>query len=564
MGDYMTKETMNNLNSKNVADSNVVTFKTFDLLVNGREADKAAAQAALDDPSRPINRSLLRTLLINALLEDFNPPEKKNFKEDPEVPWIRAWLLHTLGKISDNDSDAGKVIRNHLDPGYEPSHVARYWALGGLVKAEASDLEEVAEKITEHKEDGSVRKLAVAILASGGDEKAMKEIHNGLQEKDATLQLATLRALRFVCIPETLKRLFEIVQEVNHFETTYDAIVALGQVPKTSRYAESVAQTLMNFVVNHRQYARCDGMRIKAIVILGNLGAEIAATLLTEEITDENPAIVRKAARALEKVLGTRTATDRVVEAASKADKSCIKKYAHALRWMNRKSVVAWLEAIMIAGHIDRKEVAQALLSEIGGAAAFQRLQTHTRSMEQHTRVLEEAEQKIRALFERSIQEARSGFKLSTFMDTVVFFLGVGLIAVSAGLVLSGGGILDKWVGVGLTGGSGTLGVIYGTLIARPRRRVRKAVDHMMYLKIVFLAYLRQLHQIDQSYTRRLLEDSQLAPEEVEEFCRLVERIMCNALTQLTIRRSSGSGYLSAHEESSLSKVDLTNVGMRG
>jgi hypothetical protein len=43
-------------------------------------------------------------------------------------------------------------------------------------------------------------------------------------------------------------------------------------------------------------------------------------------------------------------------------------------------------------------------------------------------------------------------------------------------------------------GGAGVLSILYTLLVARPRDQVRDAVDHLMYLKVVFLGYLRQLH----------------------------------------------------------------------
>jgi len=70
------------------------------------------------------------------------------------------------------------------------------------------------------------------------------------------------------------------------------------------------------------------------------------------------------------------------------------------------------------------------------------------------------------------------------------------------------------------------LGVLYGTLVAKPRRQVRDSVDHLMRLKIMFLAYLRRLHQADQAYTRRMLDDKLLSIEEVEWFSEVVARIM--------------------------------------
>jgi hypothetical protein len=182
-------------------------------------------------------------------------------------------------------------------------------------------------------------------------------------------------------------------------------------------------------------------------------------------------------------------------------------------------------------------------LSEMGGAAAFEKLRARTLAAQHATTMLEKAEEKIRDLFETSIQEARGGFKLSTYMDIAVFFLGVCLVALSAGYVLYQGGSLDGWagVGLGLTGGTGMLGIVYGTLLANPRRQVQEAVDHLMHLKIIFLAYLRQLHQADQAYTRQLLEEKPLTLQEVGDFSRVVETTMRLAVEQLGLTKSTRS-----------------------
>ena len=74
--------------------------------------------------------------------------------------------------------------------------------------------------------------------------------------------------------------------------------------------------------------------------------------------------------------------------------------------------------------------------------------------------------------------------------------------------------------------GVGVLGVIYGVLIANPRKQVRESVDHLMHIKMVFLAYLRRLHQSDQAYTRRLLDDDPMTVDEVKEFSALVGAIL--------------------------------------
>src|SRR5688500_17955625 len=117
-----------------------------------------------------------------------------------------------------------------------------------------------------------------------------------------------------------------------------------------------------------------DGMRTGAITGLGNLEVESAAPLLVEELGDDNPAIVREAARALERVLGLGVAVTRVTEAAARADEGGLVAYGRALRWLNRDAVAEELEALMGAGAPRQQDAARSLLSELGGAVAFQKL----------------------------------------------------------------------------------------------------------------------------------------------------------------------------------------------
>lgn len=93
-------------------------------------------------------------------------------------------------------------------------------------------------------------------------------------------------------------------------------------------------------------------------------------------------------------------------------------------------------------------------------------------------------------------------------------------------------GDLSSWAGVGLTGGTGVLGIVYGVLITNPCRQIRESVDHLMRVKMVFLSYLRRLHQADQAYARRLLDDAPITVEEVKGFSDTVGAIMAQTLRQ--------------------------------
>ena len=376
-------------------DPNSNTSRIFDLLVKGQEADKEAAKEALDDPNQPINRPCLRCMILEALAEKFRPPDDGNQEEDPIVRWTRGWLLNVLARISDDNTKAAKFIRNHLSPEYEHSWKVRYWTLAGLVKAGPDDLENLAQEMAHAEKESSVSLLAKTILASKNDRNSKNKIMEELVKKENKSWELVVRALRFVYVPETVEYLLDIVEDGKNSSATYDAIIALGLVPKTSPCADDVVQKLARFIVKRRHYARYDQMRKQALISLRKLEAASVGPILVEELSDDNPAIVREAARALEKVLGTRIATDRVVEAACKA-KHRVRVYANALRWMERRRVVDGLETIMVTGHSAQKEMATTLLSEIGGVEAFQKLQTRAKSMVQHADVLEKAERKIR------------------------------------------------------------------------------------------------------------------------------------------------------------------------
>ncbi len=100
---------------------------------------------------------------------------------------------------------------------------------------------------------------------------------------------------------------------------------------------------------------------------------------VSQSILLQNPIIVRAAAVALEKMLGTQEATSKVVEAATSApSKDMYEVLSNALRFMkNREQVVSRLESIMNAGNGlggDIQDVARMLMSELGGTTAMQKL----------------------------------------------------------------------------------------------------------------------------------------------------------------------------------------------
>lgn len=258
------------------------------------------------------------------------------------------------------------------------------------------------------------------------------------------------------------------------------------------------------------------------ILGLGDLKARQSVETLLADLTDSNPSIAQAAAVSLERILGTEAAVSRILETASEAKRQqadmsrTMRLYASALRTMDEKKVVERLETAAVSD-VEDQELARLLLVEVGGMHAFQSLRVLTSAVKNYQEALRQAEQAIRTQFEATLREARGDFAVALGMDIIVFVLGIVLLSVSAAQAVGGGAqSTAAWVGVAATGGTGVLGILYGTLVAEPRVQVQQAVDHMMKLKVIFLGYLRQLHQIDQLYTRRMLEidRKRMAPEE--------------------------------------------------
>lgn len=507
-------------------DGRSTALRIFESLIQGREAERHAAATALADPA--LDRDALRLLIRRAVAGEYAPGQERE-EEDQDILWTRSWLLNTLAKIAD-DEESARLVREHLDPGREPSYWVRYWILEGLIAAGVPDLADLARRAAANEEeDPLVRMLGRAILASRGDRQALSDIKRAIEDPSLHLQWATLRALRIVPLSATVPGICNIVEQGAYSDETYDAVVALGRLPSRSAQAERAARALASFVATHNRSPLREGMRIKALQGLASLRAESAAPILIDSLSEESPALVREAALALRETLGHRTAAARVVEAASRSGPDRIEGFAMALRWMGRDTMAEELESLMISGPAEQQDTARRLLSEIGGAAAFQKLQARKTAIHQYVSELEKAEEKIRDLFEKAIAEAQRGFKGAVLMDFIVFFLGVALVLGSAVSALVEGSF-ETWAGVG---GTGVLGILYSTLIGRPRQKIQEAVDHLMHLKIIFLGYLRQLHQADQAYTRRLLEADILSIQDVSHFSQVVERTMERAVQHL-------------------------------
>jgi HEAT repeat protein len=518
-------------------------LRLYTMLTEGRTSAKYNAIQMLDEKRLELDANYLRSLLVTALTQAYSSNQEA-LQDDDRLSDRRSWLLSALGRVIQDDTAARQLLIKHLDPHIEPNDWTRYWAMEGLYKGKDPHITEVARSVLETQHQQLTSTLASAILAASGDKESRALIENYLSDSQGTVerQWLALRALRISPVPGTYERLCEIVERAEYNDATFDAIRALRNVRRGTPRAERALLSVAKAMAKFRDNIFYDSMRQAAIGTIGYLGAKNGVPLLVDQLVDDNPAIVRDASNALERLVGARVAASRTIEAATESPPDSVRYYVDALRWMDRKEVVEELEAIMTTGPNLGQEIARRLLGEIGGLEAYSKLRARAFVTEQYTQQLEVAESKIREMFESTIDEARRGFGWAAKMDIGVFLLGLTLLALSGFAALFQAGGLHTWILAGAVGGTGLAGALYGLLVANPRRQISENVDHLMRLKVVFLSYLRQLHQIDQAFTRLLLEKPSLELTDVERFRDAVGKAMFE--TELRISSPSQRAFL--------------------
>ncbi|KAK3244584.1 hypothetical protein CYMTET_45812 [Cymbomonas tetramitiformis] len=265
-----------------------------------------------------------------------------------------------------------------------------------------------------------------------------------------------------------------------------------------------------------RPYPKYDETRSTAIWGMGRLRSPMPTMTILEELIDSNPQVVKAAAQALERI------------------------------WGVQKAIARLLEDEWSSGRLEFQECAKALLSNIGDFQAVSKLQERSKSVEEFSKHVREEECRMQELFNDAVEDAKVGFRIAQRMDIAVFAVGVMLLIVSAVMALVNNGSLESWASAGVSSGLGVLGILYSTLVAKPRRKVEQSINHLMHLQATFLGFLRQLHHVEQIYSRRMLEDELLSVAEVTELNEILSKAIDKAV--LGVSKAS-EGYSQDNSE---------------
>ena len=146
---------------------------SYERLINGREAERAAAQAALTSLDSAEERARLRQRIMEAVRRQFSAAEEAR-QSNPRIRFQRAWLVNTLARLNDGDPAAIECVNLHLDPQQEADTWVRYWALEGLIATRVEGLDLLAREVLRIDPEPLLQQMAHAVLASQGDNDSLR------------------------------------------------------------------------------------------------------------------------------------------------------------------------------------------------------------------------------------------------------------------------------------------------------------------------------------------------------------------------------------------------------
>jgi hypothetical protein len=458
--------------------------------------------------------------------------------EEHSGSWTRSWQVSALVTIAGDHAESRRLMDLYADIAQEPNRWIRYWSVAtAYTRPEhAAWVKQRAAAIArDPREHLMLRCLGWALDVQTGDSpEALTALLWALAGGQAPFpggpaypfasaeppapvvaRSAALRALRVVPLAQAFEQVELIVDEGPFASYTWDALTVLGRFGGTARAAEA-SHTLARFVVAKRRMREFYDMVGVAVRAIGRLGIP-QTDLLIAELESASPGVAYEAAQALEVLLTTPQAVDRLLELATLSSERD-DKLAAALRCMTRANVIDHLDANLRCGQTRREDAARRMLIEMGGSVAVDRAQVRRQDLESRRAVVAEFDVRQREHVKWIAMGDGIATWISVGMWVVVF--GIGTVAIVLGMYMGysqGFETFSSWAMVGTGGLFTALGKVgfQGRLVevAGARAAARLAV---------FNAYQRRLQQVDLVLAQRFIDGVQVSPEELEKLSGLI------------------------------------------
>jgi len=561
-------------------------YEILNILKKG--SDDERIKVIKDKVPKLNNKQVARDEFI--LLLDYTRREDEQDWVDWEVSSevVRSWAATALaGLFGTKDKPARTAIKHRLEK--EEESLPRFWMLNALYRmGDRKEIESVvrgiAREYTEKPDNNQdpfangleknhrAGPLALAILASWEDREAAEELERKLKSPDFELMWSVCRALAMVSCRQMLAPLQSLAEDQKTWPDIRNKSVkaigliespaaarVLGQLLTGSRdpiLKESVIEGL-----EHLGQSRLVRELLKQLEEPGETSYSVADSLMVA-LMDDNAQIRRRAAEALHKVMinlkevaeggeeaynkaldqARIPATEKVVDelVRERIDlKEGIPLLVEALRAIDPDGEAA---ATVLTGYLNSddlsvKQRAEHALKLVGGEKAVQTLMGQkSEVLQAYNDLLAKADEPIQELFKETMRQAQHSFSTSQGMSVTIFIIGV--VAISAGLYVAftaGQEGIQRIFGVG-TSIVGVIAVLLDMLFRDPHKRVQEATSVLLRIKVIFLGYVRQVHQVDATFKHEFIEGGkEFGIAEVTETVKQITEVMNNTMGMIDL-----------------------------
>lgn len=511
---------------------------------------------------------------------------------DPLQSEVRSWGTTALSELSKLTKTNEKAVRQAVIRCLtrETGPTSRYWMLLAAYEMSTprAELKPVVEEIARKYRQAVASKkfedtfdslddlneraapLAIAIQAIWGDAGAVECLETLLKSAQFGLMWSACRALEVVGVRDLLSILTEVASDRRTWPDIRNRCIAAIGAIESPAAAHALSALL--------SYEKDPILRESIIQGLIGLGTTQSVRDLIEKssrkekipysiadslvpaLLDENAQIRHRAAEALLLVIGELSNEEQDEDKKRKADikarseaserivaelinekvdfKLDVPKLVDALRVVDppeAETASNVLARFLSDDDVSVKRRAQHALKLLGGEKAVQTLvNQRSEVLEAYNQLLSKADEPIQRLFEETMHQARQSFLISQWMSIIVF--GVGILAIITGLTFaftSGSDSVEFVFGAG-TSIVGVIAVLLDLMVRDPHKRVQEATSVLLRIKVIFLGYLRQIHQIDATFKHEFIEGgTDFGQKDVEQTTRLINEVMNATMTSI-------------------------------
>jgi HEAT repeat protein len=490
-----------------------------------------------------------------------------NWLKAEEEAIVRYWMLLALYRIGGrgNIESTVREIANQYIAQVKAGMYQREYELEDESKDEPQD---GLEKLDNYR----AGPLALAILASWKDRAAAGRLEEMLKSRKFDSMWSVCRALEVVSCREMLEPLQHVAEDLGTWPDIRNKSVkslgliespaaarALGQVLNGSRDA-IIKETAIEGL-EHLGQSRLVREMLEDLEKAGEAPYSVSDSLMIA-LLDGNAQIRRRAAEALPKVLIDTKAYDEVnsdaykkalAQARTPATQKVVKELVRESVDLE-KSIPLLVDALRVIDPPEAEIAATALttylssedvsvkqraahaLKILGGEKAVQTLMAQkSEVLRAYNDLLAKADEPIQELFKETMLQAQRSFSISQWMSITIFVIGV--ITLLAGLIVAfnaGQDDIQRIFGAG-TSIIGVIAVILDMTFRDPHKRVQEATSILLRIKVIFLGYVRQIHQVDATFKHEFIEGGKnFGIKETKETILQINEVMKKTMDMIT------------------------------